>query len=117
MKLALTDPELALALAEAGEPHPKRVVARVVEPPVAGFLANPHQDGYGRQWQWPFNHRMALQIPSYRKGVRLATRNAAFASNWRHEALKDLHEIDDILAQQEATYWDIVAEEVIQCDD
>lgn len=114
LKLALTDPELSLALAEAGGPWPApqiRLLARDLPPPTPGFLANPNGEGYGRQWQWPFNHRWAVQLPSYRKGVQRAIHNPAFASNWRYEAAQDMAGVMEWLADLEATYWDIMAEE------
>ena len=111
---ALQNPEQALDTETGVALTPYEFDERRVEeaPREPGWLANPNLEGYGRQWQWPFNHLFAVRSKSYRQGVINAINNPRYASNWRFEAKRYMTEILELLAQQEATYWDIVREEL-----
>lgn len=111
LRLALEDPELALELEASGKPViPWRYAEEEREELQVGtWLANPEGEGYGRQWQWPFNRNFAVRHKSYRVGVLRAMQNLLYAPNWRFAALKMMGEVIELLAQLNETYYDIEA--------
>lgn len=83
-----------------------------VIPPVPKFLANPLGEGYGRQWQWPFNRNLAVAHKPYRDGVERAIESPLYASNWKFAAGRLLTEVYELVAMQNMMYWDLVNDEL-----
>lgn len=115
LKLTLEDPDQADRDQEEG--WETYIPERYKEPkrearPARGWLWNDKGEGYGNQWQWPFNHRYALSRKGYRTGVENAIKNEAFDGHWRQQAELDMVDIRQLLAQQEETYRDIIFQEI-----